>query len=236
MRPRLLDLFCGEYGSSYGYAEAGFDVTAVDIVKYSDPPHPNITFVRADAMTFPLDGFAVRAGSPPCTGHSTIGEVTGLRGNHGTEWMLQATIDRFRAVGGPWVVENVEGSGLTDALTLCGSEFGLTDGGYLLRRHRRFASNVFLWGAGGCSCHGRKIIGVYGDLSENDRKCSSRARVDGRPYGDMRAGIGRAKRIMGMPWAGPVGVKLAIPPAYTRFIGGQLMDYLTSADTQNPQV
>lgn len=58
----------------------------------------------------------------------------------------------------PWVIENVSGAvRISGALVLCGTEFGLgaraKDGTFRhLRRHRRFWSNVDLWGAGGCHC------------------------------------------------------------------------------------
>jgi DNA (cytosine-5)-methyltransferase 1 len=223
VRPRLLDLFCCEGGASRGYAEAGFEVVGVDV-----DPQPNYPyeFHLADAMTFPLAGFDAVTASPPCTGHSTMAAVNGFRGEHGTEWMLHATIDRLASSGKPYVVENVSGARLPGSLTLCGSEFGLTDGEYLLKRHRKFVSNILLMGAGGCACRGRRIIGVYGDLSKNDRKATSRVRADGRPHGDMRAGVERARRIMRMPWASPHGLTQAIPPAYTRFLGEQLMAHL----------
>lgn len=221
-RPRLLDAFCGDGGSAMGYHRAGFDVVGVDI---EDRPAYPFEFHQADAMTFPLDGFDVLTGSPPCTGHSTMASVGGFRGTHGTEWMLRATVDRFAAAGVPYVVENVAGADMV-GLTLCGSEFGLVDGPYLLRRHRRFAANVLLMGAGGCTCHGRRIAGVYGDLSRNDRAATSRRRRDGRPHGDTRAGIERARRLMQMPWATPYGLTQAVPPAYTEHIGRQLLAHL----------
>lgn len=215
-RPRLLDLFCGEGGSSAGYVAAGFEVVGVDIEP--QPAYP-FEFHQADAMTFDLDGFDAIHASPPCTGHTTMANIAGFRGEHGTEWMLRATIDRLAAAGLPYVVENVVGADMPTALTLCGSEFNLTDGPYLLRRHRRFAANVFLWSAGGCRCAGRDIVGVYGELSKNDRPASGERRV-------MRAGVERARRVMRMPWASPEGITQAIPPAYTEFIGDQLLDIL----------
>lgn len=225
-RPLLLDLFCGEGGASMGYHQAGFEVVGVDIEP--QPLYP-FEFVRADAMQVLDDEafigrFSAVHASPPCTGHTTIASLAGVRGRHGTEWILHETVDRLTALGLPYVVENVAGADLPGALILCGSEFGLTDGPYLLRRHRRFASNVFLMGAGGCNCSDRRVIGVYGDLSRNDRRATSRTSPDGRPYRDMRAGIERARRILRMPWASAAGLTQAIPPAYTEWIGEQLLD------------
>jgi hypothetical protein len=54
-RLRLLDLFCGAGGAARGYQEAGFHVVGVDIV--DQPNYIGDEFHRADALTFPLDGF-----------------------------------------------------------------------------------------------------------------------------------------------------------------------------------
>jgi len=224
---RLLDLFSGEGGAATGYHRAGFaEIVGVDI--NPQPLYP-FDFDQADAMSYPLDGFDAVTGSPPCYGHSDLAALNGGLGQHETTWMLEATLARFRAELGdvPWVVENsARAKPIQGELMLCGSEFGLFDGPYLLRRHRRFASNVFLVGAGGCA-HGRHpVIGVYGELSKNDRRAVNVRRVDERPHGDMRAGLDRARRIMGMPWASERGVTNAIPPAYTEHIGRQLLEHL----------
>lgn len=238
MKPRLLDLFAGEGGSAYGYALAGFDVTAVDDTERPGRA-PGITWKTGDANTYPLDGFDVIAGSPPCTDHSTLRTVAEVKrkggGDAGTGWMLEHTLQRFREhadrSGALWVVENVEGARTTigESLKLCGSMFDLTDEGWLLRRHRYFASSAFLMAPGPCRCHGRKVIGVYGELVQKDRRCAGK-RLN-RPNGDTRAGVPRARRLMGMPWASATGLPLAIPPAYTKFIGDQLMSHLTTAVT-----
>lgn len=213
-RPRLLDLFCCEGGASAGYAAAGFEVVGVDLVDRSSR-YP-FEFHRGDAMTWSLKGFHAVHASPPCHDHS---KLAGFREPDGTAWMLQATIDRLDAFGLPWVVENVAGDSVKDGLRLCGSEFGLgtttRDGKRrTLRRHRLFASSVFLMGAGGCNCAGKPIIGVYGN---------------GGGTGLVKgfAGIKSEMRAaMEMPWASIDGLSQAIPPAYTKFIGEQLMRVL----------
>ena len=232
-RPRALDLFGGEGLAALGYASAGFDVVSVE----NDPErianhvrHPNVTVVEGDATTYPFDGFEVVTGGPPCTDHTTRASLAerARGGTAGTGWMLPHTLGRVRAwaaaTGGLYVVENVEGArGRMDhPLRLCGTMFGLSDGGWYLQRHRYFESNAFLVPPGRCSCRHRRIIGVYGDLTANDRACGGRS----RPGGDVRAGVERARRLMGAPWASPRGLSLGIPPAYTRFIGEQLISAL----------
>lgn len=232
---RLLDLYCGGFGTAYGYASVGWKVDAVDVVRRADPPHPNIRFIQADANTYPLDGYDAVAGSPPCTGHSTLRNAADVgRGREvDNAWMLRHTIERFRASGLPYVVENVMGARalMPGAFQLCGTMFGLVDGPYLLERHRLFLTNMMIMAPGphkcrGSSRSGRTAIGVYGDMSLGDRRCDGKR---GRKNGDMRAGVSRARRLMGMPWADAETLALAIPPAYTAFIGEQLMQQVAHA-------
>ncbi len=209
-RPRLLDLFCCQGGASAGYAAAGFDVTGVDIE--AQPRYP-YTFGRGDAMTWPLDGYDAVHASPPCQDHSTLVHRSG---QHGTGWMLPAIIERLEAWGGPYVVENVEGADMPGSLTLCGTEFGLRSGDRWLKRHRRFVSNVFLMGAGGCYCSGRKIGGVYGNGG------------NGPNTRGFRFNHQRAAEALGVTWMTVKGQAQCIPPAYTRFIGEQVLTHLAA--------
>jgi DNA (cytosine-5)-methyltransferase 1 len=231
--PRLLELFAGEGGAAYGYKLAGFDVTAVDD-QVRPGRAPGITWVTGDATTYPLDGFDVVTGGPPCTDHTTLANVAeAVRGGStGTGWMLEHTLERFDAhasrTGALWVVENVEGAkaDMPNPLKLCGSMFGLIDEGWLLRRHRYFSSSAFLMAPGPCRCAGKKIIGVYGDLTASDRRCAGQRAT--RPNGDMRASVTRARRLLEMPWATAEGLSLAIPPAYTSYIAEQLLCSLSA--------
>jgi DNA (cytosine-5)-methyltransferase 1 len=217
-RPRLLDLFCGAGGASVGYHRAGFEVVGVDS---SPMPRYPFEFHQADAMTYPLDGFDAVHASPPCHGHSALNVVNGIE--YGTEWMLGATIDRLTESGLPFVVENVATARrhMPNAITLCGSEFGLSTqlepyGEVWLRRHRLFESNVFLWRAGGCNCSGKWTVGVYGHGAGG-----SGQRVRGK-------GVAQASReVMGIDWMSRDELDEAIPPAYTQFVGEQLLDQIT---------
>ncbi len=218
MRPRLLDLFCGAGGASAGYVAAGFDVVGVDAEPMPDYPHD---FVRADAMTFPLEGYDAIHASPPCHEHSALNAARKIV--YGTGWMLAATRDRLEAHrvthGTPWVIENVPGAPINKchAIMLCGSMFGCRTempgyGEVWLRRHRWFESSVLLMNAARCSCHGRKNIGVYGHGSGSQKR-----RVRG-------PGTAKASReVMGIDWMRRDELDEAIPPAYTKFVGDQIL-------------
>jgi len=127
-----------------------------------------------------------------------------------------------------YVIENVEGAPLRDPLRLCGSEFGLTapdvDGRPLaLRRHRLFEANFWLTGAGGCAHDDTQVAGSY--KASRHRTPADRDRP-GRRGGYTPALPVRAA-LLGIDW--PMNeheLAQAIPPAYTEFIGAQLLSVL----------
>jgi DNA (cytosine-5)-methyltransferase 1 len=140
MRPQLVDLCCSAGGAAKGYHDAGFDVLGVDL---ADQPNYPYEFVKADAVTFPLEGFDAIHASPPCQGYSYMSNCRpGLAGQYAQ--LIDVIRPRLESSGLPWVLENVEGSGLAEqddlmgshGLLLCGSMFGLP-----LYRHRLFETS-----------------------------------------------------------------------------------------------
>jgi DNA (cytosine-5)-methyltransferase 1 len=213
-RPRLLDLFCGAGGAGMGYHRAGFDVVGVDI--HPQPRYP-FAFVQADAMTYRLDGFDAVHASPPCQDHSVLSRNYGAP-EHGTGWLLAATLERLRAQPAPWVIENVVGAALPSAFILCGASFGLGASGLDLNRHRQFETS-FAMLAPPCQHRPGLTIGVYGNgtNSWHRRKLGRNLRV-----AEMR-------EAMGIEWMRREELSQAIPPAYTEFIGEQLLSFLAVA-------
>ncbi len=201
MTRMLLDLFCGAGGAAWGYMLAGFTVVGVDVKR--QPRYP-FTFIQADATTYPLDGFDAVHGSPPCNDHSAL---SGRVGKHGTAWMLQHTIDRFRASGLPWCVENVDRADLPNATVLCGTHFGLGAEQRVLKRHRRFVTSFPVPDPGPCMCAGMPVGGVYGHGGGG---------VQTRGFKFNQAAASHAMEI---DWMGTRQLAQAIPPAYTRYIG-----------------
>lgn len=222
MRPRLLDLFCGAGGCSVGYHRAGFEVVGVDI-----EPHPDYPFTLhvADATkimcdTAFLDQFEVVHGSPPCPRYSVAGSI-GSYDPASKPDLVPAFRHAMRSWGGMWVMENVPGAPMPDAVTLCGWAMGLRH----IKRHRLFESSEYLM-APGCACPVGDTVSVFGHSGE-DRRKSTRAE-----HGNVRKHlpISEVRRLMGVEWmTRREDVADAIPPAYTQFIGEQLISYLEAA-------
>jgi hypothetical protein len=205
-RPRVLDLFCGAGGAAMGYHRAGFDVTGVD----TEPqPHYPFTFVQADAMTWPLDGFDAIHASPPCQDHIR----GGMHPIHGTGWLLAATRERLTATGLPWVIENVPGAPMRPDLKLCGCVFGLE-----VRRERWFETSWHAFTLRQPCHHPEPAIGVYGH---------PRGGEPGKTWG--WGTHNDWVRAMDIDWMTSDELRLAIPPAYTEYIGRQLLDVLEVA-------
>jgi DNA (cytosine-5)-methyltransferase 1 len=199
-----------------GYHRAGFEVVGVDIV--AQPRYP-FDFLQGDALEIVAalgSRFSVIHASPPCQAHSTI---TPDKSKHVD--LIPATRAALIATGKPYVIENVEGAKreLVDPMLICGSSLGMR-----VRRHRWFESNVYLTSLP-CA-HGQQgvPVGVYGQHADT---------FEGRPDGTSRGVKARddneAREVMGMDWATWHGATQAVPPAYTEFIGRQIMRELVAA-------
>ena len=216
MRPRLLDLFCGAGGAAMGYHRAGFDVVGVDI---NPQPRYPFEFHQGDAMTWPLDGFGAIHASPPCHDHSTVtGHNRKAKGEKGTGWMLAATVDRLVGNGTPWVVENVDTADMPVSvyvIRLCGSSFGLD-----VRRHRRFATNIPIL-APPCAHHWQTPRFRSLDSRRPVDSLASVVGVHGHLNYPGEAELRNAA--MGIDWMNTAELAQAIPPAYTEYLGRQLL-------------
>jgi DNA (cytosine-5)-methyltransferase 1 len=215
-RPRLLDLFCCEGGAATGYHQAGFDVVGVDI----DPqPRYPFAFIQYDATKIDqrfLRSFDALHASPPCQKHSDLAK----RNGNADAWpcFIAPIRAMFEASGLPYVIENVEGAPLVNPTMLCGTMFPETR----VLRHRLFETNWHL----STPPHGKhplvytmdKRKGHYGKLNE----WTSPVQVTGGGNCSKAA----AAHAMGMPWASKHGLNEAIPPAYTHWIGSQLLDHI----------
>lgn len=125
MRPRVLDLYCGQGGASVGYYLAGFDVIGVD-----DAPQPQYPFPFIDRH--------------PVNVLADDGILDSFDLIHGPRELLSGR------TGIPWVAEtNIAAPG---SIVLCGTHFNLGAPGRALRRHRRFTASFYLPDPGPCWC------------------------------------------------------------------------------------
>jgi DNA (cytosine-5)-methyltransferase 1 len=222
----LLDLFCGVGGAAMGYHQMGFDIIGVDI-----KPQPNypFKFIQADALEFLREmNFypdAVHA-SPPCQGYSSAIRSDGRwsKGVHkgkDTPKLIQPVRDILREMELTYVIENVEGAkdDLVKPLLLCGAMFGLGT-----RRHRLFESNAPIRSiAHDQPCwkltHPVAEAWIAVDPEKRDRRIY---RVVGKGRQTGTVDVWRA--LMEIPWAQrDLELAEAIPPAYTRYIGSELL-------------
>lgn len=220
MRPKLLDLFCGAGGCSVGYHRAGFDVTGVDILPHPDYPYDLIVgdaMAVLEDMAF-LDQFDAVHASPPCPRYSTITPVS-YRDTHPDH--LEKARDILSAWGGTYVLENVPGAPMPEGVMFCGQAMGLSN----IRRHRMFESNLLIMSPG-CACDHRTVYGVYGDHGD----LTPVVRPDGSSRGNKARDVAHAQQILGIEWMTKWDdLADAIPPAYTEYVGGQLIDQIAVA-------
>jgi DNA (cytosine-5)-methyltransferase 1 len=194
-----------------GYHRAGFEVVGVDIEK--QPRYP-FEFYRADALEvldalvygveydppipYARDEFTAIHASPPCQHYANVTRWRGNQDDHPD--LIAPTRDLLKQTGLPWVLENVLTDEVRSDFTLCGTAFGLR-----VRRHRHFETNwsSFQMNYG---CQHRSSDYAFDHGSKQPESV----------YRDA----------MGCEWMTVEESREAIPPAYTEFIGEQLMAHL----------
>lgn len=230
MKPLLLDLFCGAGGATYGYQQAGFYVVGVDV--NPQPHYCGEEFYQEDALAvldtllrgecwhgYYLHDFAAIHASPVCKAYTQLNFSP--RERH--EKLIPDVLRRLRQSRKPFVLENVAGakSELPGALWLCGSMFGLR-----VWRHRLFESNTLLFAPSLCN-HTTPPISIHGHIVEDHARLKAPVRGHRRYHS---ASIEERNAAMDIDWMNRDELAEAIPPAYTRWIGAQLMAYLANCE------
>jgi DNA (cytosine-5)-methyltransferase 1 len=216
----LLDICSKAGGAGLGYYLAGFDIVSVDREPQPRQPFP---FIQADLRDLDpqwiAENFDAVAASPPCWAHSDLKHRTGRE----YEDFIPETRALLEASGLPYVIENVEGAPLKNPLVLCGTQFD----GLRVTRHRLFESNVLLYpprphakGREPLHFTHDKRKAHYGRLNE----WTAFVTVTGGGNSSKAA----AAAAMGIPagWMTKDELNQAIPPAYTEWIGRQLVDHM----------
>lgn len=192
-----------------GYHRAGFKVTGVDIKPQKNYP---FDFIQGDALEFAEKNghkFDVIHTSPPCQHYSGLTPV-GYKEKHPA--LIGKTREVLLALGKPYVIENVPGARreLVLPIKLCGSMFNLP-----IFRHRYFETNVNIFDLLPPCNHGFAPVVVSGH---------SRRIIEGRRMGEFKVAVCRSA--MAMEWGTRDEVTQAIPPAYTEYLGRQLLSVL----------
>lgn len=216
-RPRLLDLFCCAGGAAKGYQRAGFDVWGVDIDH--QPRYVGNHFVQGDAIQIAAQfilnwgyyGFAAIHASPPCQAHSDLQKQNK---RYYRDWIPEVRT-LLEASHLPYIIENVEGAPLRPDAVLCGTMFP----GLRVLRHRVFESNIPLT----TPEHGRHPL-----VFTHDKRKAHYGKLDQdtsfvQVTGGGNCTIANAKAAMGIDWMTKEELNEALPPAYTEYLGKQLM-------------
>jgi DNA (cytosine-5)-methyltransferase 1 len=226
---KLLDLFCGAGGCAEGYRRAGFtEIVGIDIKP--QPRYP-FEFIQADCLRPPLDlsYFDLIHASPPCQAFSTL-KIMPFAKQHPD--LLTPTRELLLRSGKPFVIENVVGAPMTIAppglftslsgVELCGSMFNLRNETHELRRHRHFESNIAL--PQPRHDHKLPVIGFYGDHARTRQRTVAGHRDRGGDIVGKEIKLQLVRELMGIDWMEWHESNQAIPPAYTEWIGRQIIE------------
>lgn len=208
-----------------GYREAGFHIVGIDI---ADQPRYPGQFIQTDVMKLRrLDKFArlIKAvaihASPPCQAYSDLAK----RNDNADEWprLIEPVRKMLIDAELPYVIENVEGAPLIDPLVLCGTQFP----GLRVLRHRLFETS---FPVAPRPCRNKHPLVFtydkrkrhYGKLDQN----TSFVQVTG----GGNATVANKADAMGISWMTGKELNEAVPPRYTNYIGGRLMNHLWRLD------
>jgi DNA (cytosine-5)-methyltransferase 1 len=204
-----MDTFCCAGGVGFGYYQAGFIPVGVDIEQQDNYPFLFVQMDAIEAIEQFVDCFDAIHASPPCQEYS----VTKTLHDNKYPDLLVPTRNALKASGKPYIMENVPGSPMLDYVKLRGDMFGLRT-----LRVRYFESNCLL------------IVPSYpkkkGTTSGNGKKYSS---FDDGYYVTVTGNNFRftdGKVAMDIFWMTKRELTQSIPPAYSEFLGLQLMRYV----------
>lgn len=213
---RLLDLCCGAGGALEGYYRAGFhDYLGVDILM--QPRYPRRAgggFVQADAVTFlefllhegGIKAFDAIHASPPCQRWTQAAKIR--KQEHPD--LITPLRPLLEASGLPYVMENVQGAPLINPVLLDGTMFPELH----TKRPRLFEANWHIESP----FFRFKVPQVKMGRDPKDHEWI-------QVIGNF-TNVDEGRRAMGIDWMTRDELREAIPPAYTEFIGKQLVEQM----------
>lgn len=204
-----------------GYHMAGFTVVGID-----QSWQPNYPFFMRREKLYPDDeqafvcwmreNFDAVHASPPCQKHSDLAKRNGNADSH--PCFIEATRRILKASKLPYVIENVEGAPLVDPVKLCGTMFPELR----VQRHRLFELSFPLY---------QPPCGEHALVYTMDRRKPHYGKLDEWTAPVQVTGGGNCSKAaaadaMGIDWMTKDELNEAIPPVYTRFIGGRMLNYI----------
>ena len=202
----LLDLFCGAGGCTAGYMRAGFICVGVDVNPM--PRYPGSHFIQMSAIDCDyefLELFDIIHASPPCQAFS-VGSVPARAAGKVYENLIPPTRLLLVAADKPYIMENVRPAPVRPDICLDGSMFDLG-----VIRARVFETNIkgLPSYARPSQIEGSVLDGDYVTVAGSGGKGSGR-----------KADWAKA---MGIDWMLKRELREAIPPAYTEWIGNEIL-------------
>lgn len=220
-KPLLYDLFSGAGGAARGYQRAGFYVVGID--NRPQPRYAGDRFIQMDAFEFfdrvDVGEFPMPAlwhASPPCQAYTILGAV---HKDKTYPDLIEGVRERLRQTGVHYVIENVVGAPLQNPLLLCGQMFGLR-----LFRHRLFETSWPMLQPG--HTHGRLTAPRTGRRPHSGSNTRPNEGQVWSIFGHF-SGVKDAGRELGMEWMNQSEMSQAIPPAFSEFLGKQVMQHLS---------
>jgi len=211
---RILDLFCGEGGASMGFFSAAskirtrvkintgriINIEVVGVDKRPMKRYP-FTFIQEDALSLDyefLDTFDFIHASPPCKSYTRLYHFAKKDTDKS---ILPRVLTMLEAAGKPYTVENVPQAPIRADVQLDGTMFNLA-----LKRRRIFQTNVSILRYPQATRYSENmnVTTVAGNSST----------------------LGAASQAMGIYWMSKKGINEAIPPAYTDWIGLQILPFM----------
>jgi hypothetical protein len=200
---KILDICCGEGGAAMGYLLAasvflpGSHIEIVGVDKRPMKRYP-FNFIQCDALSLDYDfllGFDFIHASPPCKPYTQLYRFSKVDTD---KTLLPRILTTLEAAGKPYVVENVPQAPIRADIQLDGTMFDLP-----IKRRRIFQTNIPVL----------KKYPIPTQYSEN---------LDVTTIAGNSATLEAASNAMNIYWMSHKGIKEAIPPAYTQWMGSQL--------------
>lgn len=185
-----------------GLHRAGFDVEGWDIRPQKNYP---FKFNLGNALEADLSEFDCAWASPPCQSYAITNNIWKKPEGHYPD-LVAPTRVKLMSAGIPWIIENVPGAPLINPLTLCGRMFGLR-----VYRHRLFESSEFILAP---PHHSHSERASYGRTPKGDEFFT----ISGH-FGDVEGG----RKAMGIDWMTREELSQSIPPAYSEYLGREMM-------------